>query len=439
MYNEKPFRICFLKSNELKRYNRLELTSRVNLCQIVKLTLVFSSSIGPEERKQKSSSESEEEPPRKILVKALVHRPDEREEREVSVRPTLLEAEQPLLLEPEREVLPIEAALPSATRKHKRPKLLEVKEPRVSEIEHERLVVLPEQPVPMLEKEQVPQVEPVQEPLEQVKNRKHELKLVIKGPKKDVSRKKSKAFVKLAIKRTRCIDSPKELVDVDEFERAVVFFKPAEYKTDSDFINMVTQFFQESIEEDVLEAVRKVEESGSKLSSTGSLLLRKQSSLITPRGTQLSIPRASEIHLQSEIEKIKLSQELATDIPITSTPNIPVIPSIPDVPIVEPPGLEITQEEPQYMPIKTKTIQKEALGLVDNRYKYIIDIIKNWNFNAGYLQIEDVCKRPINKFNIAVTFNDLLHLCKQNIVELVSKPDSLEFSHINPGVKLSSL
>ncbi|KAF5298613.1 hypothetical protein FQR65_LT09708 [Abscondita terminalis] len=73
---------------------------------------------------------------------------------------------------------------------------------------------------------------------------------------------------------------------------------------------------------------------------------------------------------------------------------------------------------------------------VRTRLKIIKQIVKRWDSKKqGPMTIEDVCIKPINRFHIAITFNDLLVLHKIQYVKLCSKENSLELNVIEKGAK----
>ncbi|KAK5648245.1 hypothetical protein RI129_003137 [Pyrocoelia pectoralis] len=86
---------------------------------------------------------------------------------------------------------------------------------------------------------------------------------------------------------------------------------------------------------------------------------------------------------------------------------------------------------------KILDVRDEGVYLKRNRLKNIRHIVQNWDFeNQGSLTIEDVCNEPINRLNIATTFNDLLSLHKMGYVNLTSKSGTLELGAIEKGAKL---
>ncbi|KAK4883152.1 hypothetical protein RN001_006471 [Aquatica leii] len=68
------------------------------------------------------------------------------------------------------------------------------------------------------------------------------------------------------------------------------------------------------------------------------------------------------------------------------------------------------------------------------RLKLIKHLVKDWDTaKQGEMTIEDFCAKPINRFNIAVAFNDLLIMHKMGYVKLLNKHNSWELGSIEKG------
>lgn len=291
--------------------------------------------------------------------------------------------------------------------------------------------------------------------------------------------KQSKAYIQYKVSRKRYINLPRdkdfEKFNVDEYEN-IVTFRPAEVFDVDNYLNLMRNIISEN---DIRMAYdTAIRERESKSSISQSLGMRKKSSSggSTPR--EISALRPSVLAqpsggISTLLEVTEQQPQLtSTPIvpPVTMAPieeapfvmssELPPVEQITTAPTVRDTQLEIrsaspvrilpssieekSQEESAIHPVETTprrpdTYRKKRVSplMVMDKYKYIVDIVTNFDYSQGNLTLEDVCRRPINRFNIAVAFTSLLDLSKSQHVKLFSLPDSIKFSHIMPGNKLT--
>nr|CAH7725977.1 unnamed protein product [Callosobruchus chinensis] len=132
------------------------------------------------------------------------------------------------------------------------------------------------------------------------------------------------------------------------------------------------------------------------------------------------------------------------EVQLTTAIDLPVEKAIEQIPMeVEQIPVDIPLEHviPSAVPEeRTPEIEAEELEIVreaqKTRQQDIVDIVSRWDFSSKLLRIEDICEKPFTKLTMARAFSDLLTLCKKSFVRLLTRENSLEFSHILKGPQL---
>ncbi|GJQ85845.1 hypothetical protein Trydic_g15308 [Trypoxylus dichotomus] len=101
-----------------------------------------------------------------------------------------------------------------------------------------------------------------------------------------------------------------------------------------------------------------------------------------------------------------------------------------------PPAANVAQEP--IISVVTDVITKTALEKKDVhvRQRKIVCLVRDWDFSACDLTIEDVAEKPLSRVHLAVAFSDLLNLHKLQYVKLTKKENSVELKKIEKGARL---
>ncbi|KAB0805211.1 hypothetical protein PPYR_02181 [Photinus pyralis] len=145
------------------------------------------------------------------------------------------------------------------------------------------------------------------------------------------------------------------------------------------------------------------------------------------------LPVAESTRITSGLDQsiVPMLEKRLSSQPILEEQHISLAPRDVTVETELPPAAEAPRQKPMI------AVVDPEMQLKRNRLKCLRRNLEKWDFeNQGNPTIEDVCKRPINRLNIATAFNDLLTLHKMEYVILTSKPDSLELGEIQMGQKL---
>ncbi|XP_019865033.2 uncharacterized protein LOC109594268 [Aethina tumida] len=156
-----------------------------------------------------------------------------------------------------------------------------------------------------------------------------------------------------------------------------------------------------------------------------------------PRGALSSLETPSINISRRSIVSDKRMATLSEESALEATQ--PILPE--EVPLEIPPLVPITSTTFEMIsPSFQKTLpdapplsREEFIKIRQKRQKNIINIVKNCD--KGNLTIDDVAEKPLTKRNVAIAFGDLLSLCKQKQVILITD-ENLYLQTIEKGSEI---